>query len=308
MESAGAVCESPNVLRTLRDWACSLVFVVVFALTMLGFDVALRIASLFGIRAESRVAGWAQRCLLEILRICDIRLEVDRSPLVREGVSYVFVANHQSMFDMPIYGSVFASNVPKYISKVELSRWIPTVSFHLRSGGHAIIDRKDRDSAVKAIEKLGQEIERNGFSAMIFPEGTRARKGEIKPFKPAGTVALLSRTNVPVVPVCVDESWRLLEKSLLPLPFGVRLKVWVGDPIERRPGDDPYEIVSECERRIRDALGRMRGEALPPPAPLQRTAEDAERWLGTGPAVGVNGNGTGGDASRDRGTQPTLGA
>lgn len=295
------------MLRTVRDWACSLVFVVVFALTMLGFDVALRIASLFGIRAESRVAGWAQRCLLEILRICDIRLdEVDRSPLVENGRPYVFVANHQSMFDMPIYGSVFASNFPKYISKVELSRWIPTVSFHLRSGGHAIIDRKDRDSALKAIETLGQAVEENGFSAMIFPEGTRARKGEIKPFKPAGTVALLNRTNVPVVPVCVDESWRLMEKSLFPLPVGVRLKVWVGDPIERRPGDDPYEIVAECERRIREALDRMRGEALPPPAPLRRTSEDAERWLGPAALVGANGNGAG--PSREGGSRPVLGA
>jgi len=297
------------VFRTVRDWACSLVFVVAFALTMLGFDVALRIASLFGVRAESRMGGWAQRCLLEILRICDIRLEIDRSPLVHEGASYVFVANHQSMFDMPIYGSVFASNFPKYISKVELSKWIPTVSFHLRSGGHAIIDRKDRDSAVKAIEKLGQEIERNGFSAVIFPEGTRARRGEVKPFKPAGTVALLNRTMVPVVPVCVDESWRLLENNLLPMPFGVRLKLWVGDPIERTPGDDPYEIVAECERRIRDALGRMRGETLPAPAPLQRGTEDAERWLGRGDLVGANGsNGNGAGSPHDDRARPQLGA
>lgn len=293
------------MLRTLRDWTCSIVFAVVFALTMLVFDVALRIASLFGLRAESRVAGWAQRCLLEILRICDIRLEVDRSPSFREDTSYVVVANHQSMFDMPIYATVFASSFPKYISKVELSRWIPTVSFHLRSGGHAIIDRKDRDSAVKAIEKLGQVIERNGFSAVIFPEGTRARKGEIKPFKPAGTVALLRRTNVPVVPACVDESWRLLEHNLFPMPFGTRLKVWIGDPIERRPGDDPYEIVAECERRIRDALGRMRGVELPPPAPLQRTAEDAGRWLGADGVVGSNGHDT---SAGNGGPRPQAGA
>ncbi|MFM7143796.1 MAG: lysophospholipid acyltransferase family protein [Alphaproteobacteria bacterium] len=300
------------MLRTLRDWACSIVFVVVFAVAMLVFDVALRISSLFGIRAESRMAGWVQRGLLEILRICDIRLEVDRSPEVQEGASYVVVANHQSMFDMPIYGSVFASNFPKYISKVELSKWIPTVSFHLRSGGHALIDRKNRDSAVKAIEKLGHEIEANGFSAVIFPEGTRARKGEIKPFKPAGTVALLRRTNVPVVPVCVDESWRIMEHALFPLPFGVRLKLWIGDPIERRPGDDPYEIVAECERRIRDALGRIRGVELPPPAPLQRTAEDAGRWFGSDGAVasnGTNGNGNwAGSGPSGDGARPQLGA
>lgn len=300
-----------SVLRTLRDWVCSSVFVLAFALAMLVFDVMLRVASLFGIRAESWVGGICQVCLLKTLRICNITLEVDRSPLVREDTSYVVVANHQSMFDMPIYATVFFSNHPKYISKVELSRWIPTVSFHLRSGGHAIIDRKDRDSALKAIEKLGHEITENGFSAVIFPEGTRARHGEPKPFKPAGTVALLNRAReVPVVPACVDESWRLMEHNLFPLPWGLRLKVWIGDPIERCPDDDPHAIVEECERRIRDALGRMRGVPLPPPEPMHRSPEDAERWSGTA-TVGAESGGNGGGPAgirRDGAAHPPFGA
>lgn len=275
-------CAIPwTMFRTVRDWTCSIVFVVVFGLSMLLFDVALRIASLFGKRAESWVAGVCQVWLLRILGICNIRLEVERSPLVRDDETYIVVANHQSMFDMPIYASVLFWNYPKYISKVELAKWIPTVSFHLRSGGHAIIDRKDRDSAVKAIDKLGREIVEEGFSAVIFPEGTRARDGALKPFKPAGTVALLRQAReARVVPACVDESWRLMAGGMLPLPWGLRLRAWVGDPIDRRADEDPYALVAEAERRIADAIARMRG-GIDATAAGAASAWSAERLAST---------------------------
>lgn len=271
------------MIRTLRDWTCSLVFAVVFGLSMVLWDVALRVSCLFGNRAQSYVAGALQIWLLWTLRICNIRLLVDRSPLVKPHTSYIIVANHQSMFDMPIYGSLFFSNFPKYIAKVELSKWLPSVSFHLRHGGHAIIDRKDRESAVKAIDKLGYEVIEHGFSAVIFPEGTRARKGVLNRFKPAGMVALLQQArHTPIVPVCVEGSWRLMDKNMLPLPYGLVLRAWIGDPIERRDDEDPYELVARVERQINEAMARIRG---------------AEPATACAPANGVDANGTASSAS-----------
>ena len=262
----------------MRDLACSVVFLVVFGLTMVLWDVVLRVSSLFGRRIESYVAGGLQVWLFWSLRLCGIRMECERSPRVRPHTSYIIVSNHQSMFDMPIFGSQFFTNFPKYIAKVELSKWIPSVSFHLRSGGHAIIDRKDREGAVKAIDQLGRSVVDSGFSAVIFPEGTRGKRGLIKAFKPAGTVALLKQArDAAVVPVCIDGSHRIMEHNMLPIPFGLTLKVWIGDPIERRPDEDPYAIVTECERQIRAAMARMRGvdesEVIAPPeAPKDRDA------------------------------------
>jgi 1-acyl-sn-glycerol-3-phosphate acyltransferase len=262
VEFALRVCDLKPVLRSIREWACSLLFLVVFGLTMVLFDVALRVSSLFGKRAESYVAGVLQVWLLFMLRICGARIDVDRSPLVRPHTSYLIVSNHQSMFDMPIFGSLFFSNFPKYISKVELSKWIPSVSFHLRSGGHAIIDRKQRDTAVKAIQKLAHEVVQNGFSAVIFPEGTRGRHGMIGAFKPVGTVALLQQApDTAVVPVCIDESWRIMQNSMLPVPYGLRLRCWIGDPIARKAGEDPYAVLADVERQIRAAMARFRDQA-----------------------------------------------
>jgi 1-acyl-sn-glycerol-3-phosphate acyltransferase len=259
VEFALRVCDFKLVLRSLRAWACSLLFLVVFGLTMVLFDVVLRVASLFGKRPQSYVAGVLQVWLLFMLRICGGRIDVDRSPLVRPHTSYLIVSNHQSMFDMPIFGSLFFSNFPKYISKVELSKWIPSVSFHLRHGGHAIIDRKQRDAAIRAIEKLAHEVVENGFSAVIFPEGTRAKHGNLASFKPAGTLALLEQApHTPIVPVCIDNSWRIMEHKMLPVPFGLRLRCWIGDPIARKAGEDPHAILADIERQIHAAMDRLR--------------------------------------------------
>lgn len=246
-------------MRALRDWAGTIAFLIAFALIMLTFEVVFRITFLFGERASAWVMGVMQTILIAALRLCGVRFEVERSPRIRPHTSYIIVSNHQSMFDIPSFGWQFFTNFPKYISKVELAKWIPSVSVQLRNGGHALIDRKDRDTAVKAIDKLAREVVEKGFSAVIYPEGTRARKGELANFKPAGTVALLNQArSTPVVPVCIDNSWRIMERKMMPIPWGIRVRFWAGDPIERRPDEDPYEIVAEVERRIRETMARFR--------------------------------------------------
>jgi 1-acyl-sn-glycerol-3-phosphate acyltransferase len=247
-------------MRVVRDWLCTILFLIAFGALMVVFDVALRVGWLLGPRAQAYVGGALQVLLVVSLRICGVRYEIERSPLIRADTPYIVVSNHQSMFDIPAFGYELFSNFPKYIAKVELSRWIPAVSFHLRTGGNAIIDRKDRDTAVKAIATLGEEVVKHKCSAVIFPEGTRARKGELQPFKPAGTVALLTRApDAPVVPVCIDNSWRILQHRMMPIPYGIRIRAWFGDPILRRENEDPYAIVADVERQVRSAMVRLRG-------------------------------------------------
>jgi 1-acyl-sn-glycerol-3-phosphate acyltransferase len=172
------------------------------------------------------------------------------------------VSNHQSMFDIAILSAVFFTNFPKYISKRSLGRWIPTVSFNLRAGGHVLIDRSDAPNALAAIRELGQRVGRQECSALIFPEGTRARHGELGKFKPAGTLALFEEApDTPVVPVTIDESWRLLRYNYLPVPFGTRVRVRIGAPMHRRPGDDPKALLDRVRQEIEAALVDWRAES-----------------------------------------------
>jgi 1-acyl-sn-glycerol-3-phosphate acyltransferase len=247
------------VRRTLPSWAGTLAFLPVFGGILLVFDVAQRVARLFGQRPQEYVAGALQVALVAAFRLCGTRLEVERAPGARPWTSYIVVSNHQSMFDIPIFGAVLFSNFPKYVSKRELGRWIPSVSYNLRRGGHVLIDRSDGPSAIRAIAELGRRVRAGRASAVIFPEGTRARAGELRPFRPAGTIALLDAApDTPVVPVAIDESWRLLAHGMRPVPWGVRVRVHVGEPIPRRPDEDRAALLARVRAEIDATLARWR--------------------------------------------------
>jgi 1-acyl-sn-glycerol-3-phosphate acyltransferase len=246
-------------MRRLRDWLFTIPFLLSFGLILLVFDVAQRIARLFGQRPQEYIAGALQVTLVWAFRICGTRLKIERSPHVRPHTPYLIVANHQSMFDIPIFGAAFFSNFPKYVSKRSLARWIPSISYNLRRGGNALIDRGDPEQAVEAIQTLASEVRTRGVSAVIFPEGTRARCGELGKFRPRGTLALLEAApDTAVVPVCIDQSWQLLRHNLLPVPFGTRVHVWIGDPIPRQRNEDREAFLAVVEEQIRAVLHHRR--------------------------------------------------
>ncbi len=246
-------------MKRLRDWVFSVPFLVVFGLLLGVFDPLQRIAHLFGRRPQEVVVGALQTCLVWAFRICGTRLRVERSPLVRPDTAYVLIANHQSLFDIPIFGALLFSNFPKYVSKRELARWIPSISYNLRHGGNAVIDRGDREQALVEIRALGRRLREWNVSAVIYPEGTRGRDGEIGAFKPGGTLELLDAApDVPVVPVAIDGAWKLLRYNLFPVPFGTCVQVRFGDPIARTPGEDRIALLARVREEIAGTLDRWR--------------------------------------------------
>ena len=247
-------------MKLLVDWIFTAPFLLVFGLLLAVFDPLQRIARLFGPRPQEIVVGCLQSALLLAFGLCGTRVHVERSPAVLAWTPYILVSNHQSMFDVPIFGAILFSNFPKYVAKRELARWIPSISYNLRRGGNAVIDRGDPDQALRAIRSLGESLAPRRVSAVIFPEGTRARGGLLGPFRPRGTYELLaSAPDVEVVPVAIDESWKLLRHDLMPVPFGTRVRVWIGDPLARSPGDGAAALAS-VEREIRGRLERWRRE------------------------------------------------
>jgi 1-acyl-sn-glycerol-3-phosphate acyltransferase len=133
------------------------------------------------------------------------------------------------------------------------------VSYNLRRGGHVLIDRADGRGAVAAIRELGERVRAGIASAAIFPEGTRARRGELGEFKRAGTAALLEAApETAVVPVAIDGSWRLLRHNLLPVPWGVRVRVRIAEPIARRPGEDADAVIARVRDEIAATLAHWR--------------------------------------------------
>ncbi|MEB2283086.1 MAG: hypothetical protein B6D46_03420 [Polyangiaceae bacterium UTPRO1] len=249
-------------MTRLLDWPMTIVFAVVFGVILLVFEPLQWIAKALGKRPHDWIVACLGTALVEAFRITGLRLAIERSPHVRSHASYLIVSNHQSMFDIALLLHLFFTNFPKFVSKRELARRIPSVSYNLRHGGNCLIDRDDAEQATEAITELGRRVERRGVSAVIFPEGTRARRGELKTFKPRGTLALLaSAPATPIVPVTIERSWRLMQRNFWPIPFGVRVRVRIDDPIARTPGEDHRALVARIRDRIEANLAAMRAEA-----------------------------------------------
>lgn len=253
-------------MRRVLDWAATLLFIPAFAAVLLVFEIVQRGAKAFGKRAHDYAVGCLCTSLVTTFRLTGLRLTVERSAAVRPHHPYLIISNHQSMFDIVLLGHLFFTNFPKFVSKRELARRIPSVSYNLKRGGNALIDRHDPEQAVSAIRALGARVERNRVSAVIFPEGTRARGGALGAFKPRGSLALLDAASVTeVVPVTIDQSWCLMRDNFLPIPFGVRVRVRIGDPIARRPDEDHAALLERVHDQIAATLAKLRGERGAPP-------------------------------------------
>jgi len=162
----------------------------------------------------------------------------------------IFVANHQSMYDIPAMIWHLRKYHPKFISKIELTRGIPSVSFNLKYGGGANIDRKDSKQSVSELIKLGRRMKENNWSTVIFAEGTRAKDGKVKPFHVGGIATLLK-----VVPVAIENSWKIVRYGQMPLSMGHALRWTVLPPIDRT-GKDAETITLEAQHAIQAQLGQ----------------------------------------------------
>lgn len=168
----------------------------------------------------------------------------------------IIVSNHQSTIDIPAIVVGFRKNHPKFISKIELGKGIPSISYNLRHGGSVLIDRKNRSQSVKDILMLGKHIEANNYAASIFPEGTRTKDGLVKSFMPAGVASLIrTAPSALIVPLVIDGNYEIMPKGYFPMTLGCHLKLTVLDPIEPK-GLDVTELTLHIENLIKKELGQ----------------------------------------------------
>lgn len=171
-----------------------------------------------------------------------------------KGRSIIFIANHQSAFDVPAMIWFLRDYHMKFVSKIELTRGIPSVSFNLKHGGAANVDRKDPKQSISEILKLAKRMRENGWSAGIFPEGTRSGDGIMKPFIPGGATTLIKKVpGVLVVPVAINNSWKVARYGKYPLSFGETMSITILKPIET--GElAAEEVLKLAEEQIRNHI------------------------------------------------------
>lgn len=237
-------------MQKLLSYPLTILFFVFFGLTLLVFHPVQWVCyNVFGYNAHKSSVSILNRCLMLCTNLLGTRYTFVNKQHIPSDKPVIIVSNHQSMYDIPPIIWYMRKHHPKFVSKKELGKGIPSVSYNLRHGGSALIDRNDGKQAISAIGKLGSYIEKHSRCAVIFPEGTRSRNGEPKSFKPMGLKMLLKKSpSALVVPITINNSWKLLRYGKFPMGIGAHLKFKVHPPIENKGNID--ELLMQVEQQI----------------------------------------------------------
>lgn len=192
-----------------RDWWLT-VFFLIPAITV--YTVVLGLVSLVSTMFDRR-GHIAHRCARAwsrlILKTTRVTVRLRGAALPPAGASCVFVANHQSTYDIPV---LFAA-VPRQlriIAKASLGR-LPFLGWHLQRAGHVLVDRANPGASV--LKKMRRMV-RQGASLVAFPEGTRSADGRVGRFK-AGVFLLAIENGLDIVPLTIAGSRHVMRKGRL---------------------------------------------------------------------------------------------
>jgi 1-acyl-sn-glycerol-3-phosphate acyltransferase len=155
------------------------------------------------------------------------RIHVYGTENVRADKNYVYMANHSSLIDIPALFAYLPYQF-RIMAKKELF-YVPFMGWHLWTAGNFPIDRSDPRKTAKSLRGVIEGV-RAGKSLAVFPEGTRTPDGQLQEFK-QGAFKIAVRAGVPIVPVSIRGTFKLLPKTTL-APRPGRVDVIIGKPID----------------------------------------------------------------------------
>lgn len=144
-----------------------------------------------------------------VMKLSGAKITIIGEENLPKDETVLFVANHQSNFDIPLIMSCI--DVPKgFIAKKELETW-PMISTWMKYLKCIFMDRSNLRKSAEAIVE-GTKLLKSGYSMVIFPEGTRSKGGPVGEFK-AGSFKLATKSKRQIVPVTIDGTYKLLEAN-----------------------------------------------------------------------------------------------
>ncbi len=162
-----------------------------------------------------------------MLRLSGIRLQVEGVHNIVPGKRYVYVANHSSLFDIPIVFAGIPDNV-RIMYKRELER-IPVFGWCLNLSPLISVNRSRHRDAADVLANIIASMSA-GASVLLFPEGTRSLDGTVGTFR-RGAVTIASDSQTPLIPVSIIGAWRVLPARSKRIRGGI-VKVIIDAPIQ----------------------------------------------------------------------------
>jgi len=203
------------------------IIMLLFGVAITGYMSASAI--IFGLVSpgEDKVHHIAKIWAKILLLLSSTRVKVIGAENVQVGKPHIFMANHQSDFDIFIVLGYVPGQF-RWIAKKELFK-IPLFGKAMRNAGYIEIDRDHHEKAIKSLDIAARKI-REGKSVMTFPEGTRSRDGVVKPFK-QGMFHLAIKAGVPIIPITIVGAGTIMPKRSLRINPG-KVTLIIDKPID----------------------------------------------------------------------------
>ncbi|MFB9055497.1 lysophospholipid acyltransferase family protein [Mariniflexile ostreae] len=235
------------------SYPLSAVYILCFGITILVFHPIQWICfNLFGYQAHKKCVDIMNLCLMRCLHIIGTRFSYFNPYEIPPDRPVIIVSNHQSMNDISPMHWFMRRYHPKFISKIELGKGIPSVSYNLTHGGSVLIDRKNPRQAIPALIKFGEYIEKNKHAAVIFPEGTRSQDGTPKPFQTKGLEVLFKKIpSAIVLPLTINNSWKTLKYGKFPMGLGAHITFTVHKPVKIDTFANTEVLIHHIEATIK---------------------------------------------------------
>jgi 1-acyl-sn-glycerol-3-phosphate acyltransferase len=242
-------------MKKIIDYLLSIVYLIYFAIALVVFHVIQVISfNVFGKKVHKVTVDYLNFFLTYGLYLTGARISWRNLSNIPENRPIIFVANHQSTFDIPAVIWFLRKYHPRFVSKIELATGVPSISYNLRKSGAALINRKDGKQAIVEIARLGKLIHDEKSSAIIFPEGTRTASGIMKPFAAGGVATLLKRApDALIVPVAIEGTGAFNPKGTFPLRSFSKLS-WTALPGIEPAGRPVEDVLAEAQATIQNTL------------------------------------------------------
>jgi 1-acyl-sn-glycerol-3-phosphate acyltransferase len=200
---------------------------------------------------------WSQLLLLS----SGVRWRVEHAVPLERRQAYVFLANHQSLFDIPVL--LASLPVPaRFMAKRELFQ-IPLFGWALKVGGFIPVERGAGKSARGSFRAATARLQ-SGGSVLLFPEETRSPDGQLLPFKRGGFL-LAQQAGLPVVPVGIRGTLGVRQRKSFRIHPG-RVLVRYGTPIPVAAGKrEGAELLATVRERIAALAGVAEAAAAAAP-------------------------------------------
>tara|TARA_R110001583_G_scaffold15677_4_gene64374 strand:+ start:528 stop:1265 length:738 start_codon:yes stop_codon:yes gene_type:complete len=243
-------------MRKLLAYPLTIIYLFCFFITLVIFHpIQWFCFNVFGYQAHKKSVDYMNFFLMGCAHILGTRFTFNNPHQINKKQPLIIVANHQSLHDIYPLTWYMRKHHPKFISKIELGKGIPSVSYNLRHGGAALIDRKNPRQSLPALIKFGEYIEENKRAAVIFPEGTRSKNGEPKPFQTKGLDILLKKIpSASIVPISINNSWKMYKYGKFPMGIGTHITFTVHKPVKLATFVNKKDLINSIETTIKQNI------------------------------------------------------